>query len=153
MCALSESFNAKNICSRVLWRECQLYSYNNEVAFLDHPLGDLEVTCAIHLQLAGKLVIDFPQVIIGTFFASSYGRSTTGEHTSKSKLCRRLYSIKLKFYSQKRQNRFLNHSLGELGVTYALHLQLVGNRVLDFLFAIIENVSLALRVQTSEADD
>ena len=28
--------------------------------------------------------------------------------------------------------------MGELGVTYGLHLQLVGKRVADFLFAIIE---------------
>jgi len=33
-----------------------------------------------------------------------------------------LYSIKLEFYSQKRQIRFSSHPFGELGVTYALHL-------------------------------
>ena len=38
------------------------------------------------------------------------------------KLCSRLYSIKLELYSRKRQIRFLSHPLGELGVTYALHL-------------------------------
>jgi len=63
------------------------------------------------------------------------------------KLCSRLYSIKLKFYLQKRQIRFLSHPLGELGVTYALSLYLVGKRVVDFLFAMIEYISLALTVQ------
>jgi len=38
------------------------------------------------------------------------------------KLCSRLYSIKLELYSQKRHIRFLGHRLGELGVTYTLHL-------------------------------
>ena len=38
----------------------------------------------------------------------------------------------------KRQIQFLSHPLGELGVTYRLRLQLVGKRVVDFIFAIIE---------------
>jgi len=38
--------------------------------------------------------------------------------------------------------------LGDLRVTYALHLQLVGKRVVIFLFAILELFSLALTVGT-----
>jgi len=34
---------------------------------------------------------------------------------------------------QKSQNRFLCHPLGELGVTYTVHLWLVGKRVVDVL--------------------
>jgi len=37
---------------------------------------------------------------------------------------------------------------GDLGVTYALHLQLAGKRVVDFLFAIVVHLSLALTVET-----
>jgi len=33
---------------------------------------------------------------------------------------------------------FLSHPLVDLGVTYGLHLQLVGKRMADFLFTIIE---------------
>ena len=69
-------------------------------------------------------------------------------HTKK--LCSRLYSIELEYYSQKRQIRFLSRPLGELGVGYALYLQLVGKRVFDFLFAIVERFSLALTVQTRD---
>jgi len=58
---------------------------------------------------------------------------------SRKKLCSKLYSSKLEFYSQKRQICFLSHPLGESGVTYTLHLQLIGKRVVDFLFAIIEH--------------
>ena len=43
----------------------------------------------------------------------------------------------------KRQIRFLIHSSGKLRVTYALHLQLVEKRVIDFLFALIELFLLA----------
>ena len=59
------------------------------------------------------------------------------------KLCSRLYSIELECYSQARQIRFLSHLLGELGVTYAIHLQL------DFLLAVIEHFTLARTVETS----
>jgi len=38
----------------------------------------------------------------------------------------------------------LSHPLGELAVTYALHLKLVGKPVYDFLFVIIELFLLAL---------
>jgi len=37
-------------------------------------------------------------------------------------------------------------------VTYAFHLQLVGKRVVDFLFTIIEFISLALKVEMVYAD-
>ena len=40
------------------------------------------------------------------------------------KLCSRLYSIELEFYSQKRQIMFLSHSLREIGATYT-HLSLI----------------------------
>ena len=45
------------------------------------------------------------------------------------------------FYSHKRQIYFLSHPLGGLGVTYALHLQVVGKCVVNFVFAIIEHFS------------
>ena len=32
---------------------------NSDIAFLCHPLGDLEVTYTIHLWLVGKRVVDF----------------------------------------------------------------------------------------------
>ena len=42
--------------------------------------------------------------------------------------------------------------MGDLEVTYALHLQLVGKPVYDFLFIIIELFSLALTVETLQAE-
>ena len=64
---------------------------------------------------------------------------TVSFHTKK--LCINFvtdYSIEVAFYLKPRKNRFLSHSLGDLWETYALHLQLVGKPVIDFLFAIIE---------------
>ena len=59
-------------------------------------------------------------------------------------LCSRLYSIEIEFlliYNKK--------SLFEdLGVKYALNLYLVGKPVVDFLFVVIELLSLSLLVQT-----
>ena len=42
--------------------------------------------------------------------------------------------------------------MGDLEVTYALHIQLVGKPVYDFLFVIIELFSLALTVETLQAE-
>jgi len=50
------------------------------------------------------------------FYNTAAGRF----HTKKR--CSRLYSIEVEFYSQKKTYLFLSHPLGELGVTYALHL-------------------------------
>ena len=38
----------------------------------------------------------------------------------------------------KLQIHFLSHPLGELGVTYKLHVQLIGKRIVDFLCATVE---------------
>ena len=57
------------------------------------------------------------------------------------------FSREVKFYWQKQQNRVLCHPLGDLGVTYVVHLWLVGKRVVDFLLVLIELFSLAITVE------
>ena len=47
---------------------------------------------------------------------------------------------------------FLCHPLGDLGVTYTVHRWLVGKRVFDFLYVIIELFSLAITVEALWAD-
>jgi len=49
-------------------------------------------------------------------------------------------------------NLLFEPPFGDLGVTCALHLYLVGKHVPNFLFAIIELSSLALTVETLSAD-
>jgi len=60
--------------------------------------------------------------------------------------------LKLTFVPKKGKVRFLSHPLGDLEVTYAFHLQLVGKPVYDFLFVIIELFSLALTVDTLQVE-
>ena len=60
--------------------------------------------------------------------------------------------LKLTFIPKKGKVRFLSHPLGDLEVTYALHLQLVGKPVYDLLFVIIELFSLALTVEMLQSE-
>jgi len=53
----------------------------------------------------------------------------------------------LNFTGKKQQNRVLYHPLGDLGVTYTVHIWLVGKRVVDFLLMLIELFSPALMVE------
>ena len=45
------------------------------------------------------------------------------------------------------KNRSLSHPLGHLGVTYALHLWLVGKPAVDFIFVVIELFLLSPTVE------
>jgi len=55
----------------------------------------------------------------------------------KETLHQSLFDLNL-FLFTKTMNLLLSHPLGKLGVTYALHLQVFGKHVVDFLLAIIE---------------
>ena len=72
-------------------------------------------------------------------------------HTSKLSW-QHLRRSGIDFYSKKRKNRSLSHPLGHLGVTYALHLWLVGKPVVDFMFVVIELSSLSPTVETLWAE-
>jgi len=43
------SFFPKKLCSRLRSIEVDFYTKNGKVSFLSHPLGDFEVTYALHL--------------------------------------------------------------------------------------------------------
>ena len=57
------------------------------------------------------------------------------------------YREKLNFTGTNSDMVFLCHPLGDLGVTYTVHLWLVGKRVVDFLKVLIELFSLAITVE------
>ena len=57
-------------------------------------------------------------------------------HTKK--LCGRLFSSEVRFYTENGRFAFLRPSLWDLGATYDDHLKLIGKRVVDFLLALIE---------------
>ena len=64
----------------------------------------------------------------------------------------RLRRSAVDLHSKPKKNRSLSHLLGHLGVTYALHLWLVGKPVIDFIFVVIERFSLSLTVETLWAE-
>ena len=53
---------------------------------------------------------------------------------------------------KKRKTRSLSHPFGHSGVTYELHLWLVGKPVVDFIFVVIELLSLSPTVETLWAE-
>ena len=55
-------------------------------------------------------------------------------------------------YSKNEKTRCLSHPFGHLGVTYELHLWLVGKPVVDFIFVVIELFSLFPTVETLWAE-
>ena len=57
-------------------------------------------------------------------------------HTKK--LCSRLSSSKLRFFTEIDHFAFLRPPLGDLWATYDNHLRLVEKRIADFLLALIE---------------
>ena len=63
----------------------------------------------------------------------------------------RLRRSAVDFYSKHGKNRSLSHPLGHLGVTYALHLWLVGKPGVNFIFVVIGLFSLFPTVETNLA--
>ena len=76
------------------------------------------------------------------------GRPSDVYDTDRRTKLTALETISRELLLKKRQNRSLSHPLGHLGVTYALHLWLVGKPVVDFIFVVIERFSLSPAVET-----
>jgi len=54
------------------------------------------------------------------------------------KLCSRLSSSEVRFYTKIGRFAFLRPPLGDIGATYDDHRRLIGKRIVDFLLALIE---------------
>jgi len=65
-----------------------------------------------------------------------YNIAADSFHTKK--LCSRISSSEVRFYSEIGHFAFLRPPLGDLGATYDDHLRLIGKRVVDFLLVLIE---------------
>jgi len=70
-------------------------------------------------------------------------------HTKK--LCSRLSSSEVRFYTENGRFASLSPLLGDLGATYDDHLRLIGKRVVDFLLALIELFSLGVTAEALRA--
>jgi len=65
-----------------------------------------------------------------------YNSAADSFHTKK--LCSRLSSRKVRFYTEIGRFAYFRPSLGDLGATYDDHLRLIGKGVVDFLLVLIE---------------
>jgi len=65
-----------------------------------------------------------------------YNFAADSFHTKK--LCSRLSSSKVRFFTEIGRFAFFSPPLGDLGATYNYHLRLIRKRVVDFLLALIE---------------
>jgi len=77
----------------------------------------------------------------------SYKFAAESFHTKK--LCSRLSSSKVRFFTEIGRLAFLRPSLGDLGTTYDDHLRLIGKRVVDL--ALIELFSLGVTAEALRA--
>ena len=80
------------------------------------------------------------------------GRASDVYDTDRRSKLAALETISRWLLLKKTKNRSLSHPLGHLGVTYALHLWLVGKPVVDFIFVVIELFSLFPTVETLWAE-
>jgi len=74
-----------------------------------------------------------------------YNFAADSFHTKK--LCSRLSSSEVQFYTEIGRFVFLRPPLGDLMASYDDHLRLIGKRVVDFLLALIELLSLGVSAE------
>ena len=79
-----------------------------------------------------------------------YNFAADSFHTKK--LCSRLSSSEVRFYTKIGRIAFLRPSLGDLGPTYDDHFRLIGKRVVDFLLVLIELFSLGVTAEELRAN-
>jgi len=78
-----------------------------------------------------------------------YNFAADSFHTKK--LCSRLSSSEVRFFTEIGRFAFFRPPLGNLGATYDDHLRLIGKRVVDFLLALIELFSLGVTAEALRA--
>jgi len=78
-----------------------------------------------------------------------YNFAADSFHTKK--LCSRLSSSDVRFYTEIGRFAFLRPILGDLGATYEDHLRQIGKSVVDFLLALIKLFSLGVTAEALRA--
>jgi len=79
-----------------------------------------------------------------------YNFAADSFHTKK--LCSRLSSSEVRFFTEICRLAFLRPPSGDLGVTYDDHFKLIGKRVVDFLLVLIELFSLGVTAEELRAN-
>ena len=80
----------------------------------------------------------------------SYNVAADSFHTKK--LCSRLSSSEVRFYTEIGRFAFLRPPFGNLVATYDDHLRLIEKRVVDFLLVLIELFSLGVTAEELRAN-
>ena len=75
-----------------------------------------------------------------------YNFAADSFHTKK--LCSRLCSSEVRFFTEIGRFAFLRSPFGDLWATYDDHLRLTGKRVVDFLLVLIELFSLGVTAES-----
>jgi len=78
-----------------------------------------------------------------------YNFAADSFHTKK--LCRRLPSSEVRFFTQIGRFAFFRPPLGDLGATYNVYFRLIGKHVVDFLLALIKLFSLGVTAEALRA--
>jgi len=78
-----------------------------------------------------------------------YNFTADSFHTKK--LCSRLSSSEVRFFTEIGRFAFFRPPLGDLGATYDDRLRLIGKRIVDFLLALIELFSLDVTAEVLRA--
>jgi len=78
-----------------------------------------------------------------------YNFAADSFHTKK--LCSRLSSSEVQYFTEIGRFAFFRPPLGDLGVTYDDHLRLIGKCLVDFLLALIELFSLGVTAEALRA--
>ena len=78
-----------------------------------------------------------------------YNFTADSFHTKK--LCSRLSSSEVRFFTEIGRLAFFRSTLGDLGATYDDHLRLIGKRVVNFLLALIELLTLGVTAEALRA--
>ena len=78
-----------------------------------------------------------------------YNFAADSFHTKK--LCSRLSSSAVRFFTKIGRFAFLRPPLGDLWATYDDHLRFIGKRAVDFLLALIELFSLGVMAEALRA--
>ena len=89
-----------------------------------------------------------PPPIIFARLVRPYNFVANSFHTKK--LCSRLSSTEVRFYTEIGRSVFLRPPLGDLGATYDDHLRLIGKRIVDFLSVLTELFSLGVTARRYE---
>jgi len=77
-----------------------------------------------------------------------YNFAADSFHTKK--LCSRLFSSEVQFFTQIGRFAFFRPFLGDVRATYDDRLRLIGKRVVDFLLAVTELFSLGVTAEAYE---